>query len=341
MPADRKRPSIKDVAARAGVSWKTVTNVMHGRANVRPETRDRVLAAVDELGYRPNPVARQLQEGRSRVITLAIPDITSSYFSRLAARIIELARGQGWMVVIRETRGDTAIETAVLEDGDLHYADGVILAAVSLSNAHLQTIARTRPLVVIGQRDDPPGPNHVIIDNIGSAVVATQHLLDLGRRRLAFVGGTQHGPGHLRQVGFLRKLAAAGLEPAGLIGVRTFDRKSGADAVTTALDQGLRADALVCAVDSVALGAMFALRQHGVQVPDDVAVLGWDNIEDGAYSNPTLTTIAPDVDRVAEAAVTGVLQRIREPKSDHLDTVHVRYELIHRESTGGPLAASD
>lgn len=339
MPTPHRRPSIKDVAERAGVSWKTVTNVMHQRPNVRPQTRERVLAAVAELGYRPNRVARQLQEGRSRVLTLAIPDITSSYFGTLAARIITLAGEHGWLVMIQETQGDAEIEEQVIGGSDLHDADGLILVPTSISPERLHEATSRQPIVAVGQREDPSGPDHVIIDNIESARIATQNLLDRGRRRLAFLGGSDlgHGTGWLRQTGFLRCLAEAGLSPVRLIEVERYDRRSAVEAMSEALAAGLPVDGLVCAVDSLALGAMHAVRRAGLSVPADVAVLGWDNIEDGEFANPTLTTIAPDVDAVAQAAVSGVLQRIEQPVLDHLETVHVPYELIVRESTGpGP-----
>lgn len=336
MPTPHQRPSIKDVAELAGVSWKTVTNVMHQRPNVRPATRERVLAAVQQLGYRPNRLARQLQEGRSRVLALAIPDITSSYFGALAARIISLAGEDGWLVVIQETQGDAELEEQVISGSDLYDADGLILVPTSLDPERLHEAASKQPIVAIGQREDPPGPNHVAIDNIASARVATQHMLDRGRQRLAFLGGSNrgHGTGWLRQTGFLDSLAAAGVEPVRLIEVDQYDRRSAVAAMSEALATELPIDGLVCAVDALALGAMHALRRAGRVVPDDVAVLGWDNIEDGEFANPTLTTIAPDVDAVAHAAVSGVLQRIEQPVLDHLDTVHVPYRLIIRESTG-------
>lgn len=337
MPAAHGRPSIKDVAERAGVSWKTVTNVIHQRDNVRPQTRARVQEAIDALGYRTNLFARQLQEGRTRVLALAIPETTMPYFGELATRVIEIARRHDHLVVIQETRGDPEREEEVARGSRLHFADGIIFMPVTLDPETVRSCARALPTILIGEREGGSEPNQVVIDNAGSAREAVQHLIQQGRRRLVFVGSTgrPHGTGFLREQGFRSAMADAGLPVPDerVVAVEHYDRASGVGAVRQLLRSGTEVDALVCAVDTVALGAMHGLRLAGVRVPDDVAVLGWDDIEDGRYANPTLTSVAPDVDAVAEAAVTRLLHRIETPGD--IEGLMVGHRLVVRESTVG------
>ncbi|MDN5726406.1 MAG: LacI family transcriptional regulator [Propionibacteriales bacterium] len=335
-----RRPSIKDVAAHAGVDPKTVSNVLHQRPIVAPTTRQRVEQAIDALGYRANLVGRRLREGRTGILLLAVPEMTSPYFASLATKIIAEARQREHLVVIEETQSDPEREEAVLKGSNLHFADGIMLATAALDPELVQKYATHTPLVLIGERVPDPLLNHVVIDNVRSAREATQHLLDQGVRRPLFLGAPtrRYGPGALRSKGFVETMRAAGLpvDDDQLISA-SFSRVDGADAITRVLQSGRSFDAIVAAVDVLALGAMYALRQHDLRVPDDVLVLGWDNTEDGAFAHPTLTSVAPDVEGVARAVVTNLLARIEAPASTDLESQLIGHQLIVRESSIRPL----
>ncbi|MGD7789494.1 LacI family DNA-binding transcriptional regulator [Propionibacteriaceae bacterium Y1700] len=334
-----RRASIKDVALRAGVDPKTVSNVLHQRPVVAPATRERVEQAIEDLGYRANLVGRRLREGRTGILLLAVPEMTSPYFAALATKIIAEAQRHEHLVVIEETQSDPDREEAVLKGSKLHFADGIMLATAALDPELVQKYATRTPLVLIGERVPDPLLNHVVIDNVQSAREATQHLLDQGVRSPLFLGAPTrpYGPGALRSKGFIESLHAAGLpiDDDQLVPA-AFSRAEGAAAINRVIAGGTEFDAIVAAVDVLALGAMHALRQHGLSVPDDVLVLGWDNTEDGAYANPTLTSVAPDIDAVARALVTNLLARIDAPTSTDLESQVISHQLIIRESSIRP-----
>lgn len=332
-----RRPSVKDVALRAGVSWKTVSNVVNGRANVRPETRERVEAAIRELGYRTSLAGRQLRSGRTHLLAVALPELTTPYFAGLAHEIISAAADRGYTVLITETSARAESERHVARGFDTQFADGIILSPVSLDSTSVLDAHGPIPLVLLGERVDGSHLDHVITDNESSGQEATEHLLALGRRSLVFLGAEESRPfgtGWLRALGFRAALEQAGLPftPTSLVPIAPYDRSTGAEAVQALLDDGVSFDGLVCASDLIAMGAMHTLRQNGRAVPAEVAVLGWDDTPEGSYSNPTLTTIALDTPRIAQEAVSLIIRRIEDPESPPAEVV-VGHTLIVREST--------
>ena len=315
------RPGIKQVAELAGVSWKTVSNVVNGTAPVSDATRARVESAIAELGYRPNLTGRHLRQGRSNLLALAFPGIRNPYFADLAHRVIVAAEARGYRVLIHETFGDEASERLVADGFGVHLLDGVIFSPQGIPRAELRAVRGGLPMVLIGEHVlPPPGESpthdHVVIDNLASAEEATAHLLDQGRRRIAFVGagaGLSYGTGFLRRAGYESAMAAAGVASTASFIASEYTRAVGAQVVESALEHFRgpdRFDGLICANDQLALGAMRTLRLAGVRVPTDVAVLGWDNIEDGQYADPPLTTVAPDADRLASTAVDLLIKQI-------------------------------
>ncbi|ACQ81122.1 transcriptional regulator, LacI family [Beutenbergia cavernae DSM 12333] len=343
LPGPPRRPGIKDVAALAGVSWKTVSNVINGSAPVREQTRARVEAAVAELGYRPNLSGRHLRQGRSHLLALAFPEIRNPYFADLAHAVILTAQEHGYTVLIDETFADAGRERVVAEGFHVHLLDGVLFSPQALALHDVVAVRGNLPMVMIGEhalpaRGEPAVVDHVVIDNTASAREATAHLLETGRRRIAFLGGEaglSSGTGALRRAGYEAALNAAGLTATSTFLAAQYTRPVGAATVSAGIAafQGPDAiDALLCANDQLAVGAMHALREAGLRVPQDVAVLGWDDIEEGRYSHPTLTSVSPDVEALAQLAVELLVSRIegsREPPRVHI----VAHTLEVREST--------
>ncbi|MFD6134818.1 LacI family DNA-binding transcriptional regulator [Isoptericola sp. NPDC060257] len=336
-----KPPGVKDVAAAAGVSWKTVSNVVNGTGRVGAATRGRVERVIADLGYRPNLAGRQLRQGRTGILALAVPQIDSPYFSTLAHETIEVAAARGYRVLIDETRGVPEAERLVARGFDVRLIDGIVFSPLDLSLDDVDELRGSTPMVLLGERPWHPGgaltTDHVSIDNVAAAREATRHLLGTGRRRLAFLGAEPDVPersGAPRQRGFVEELRAAGLEvrPPWLLPVADYSRRSGARAVEDVLPRAGEIDGLVCGNDLLALGAMHALRTNGVRVPEDVGVVGWDNTEDGRYANPGLTTIAPDVRGVAEAAVGRLVAQVERTGGAPEDVV-VPHRLLVRESS--------
>ena len=342
-PARESRaPGVKDVAAAAEVSWKTVSNVVNGTGRVAETTRTKVEQAIADLGYRPSLAGRQLRQGRANILALAVPEIDSPYFSGLAHAVIEAADARGYRVFIDETRGDRAAEESVARGFEVRLIDGIVFSPLELSQSEVDRLRGSTPMVLLGERPADPRSgavhtDHVSIDNVLAAREATQHLLDSGRSRLAFLGaepGVPERSGVPRLRGFREALADAGLpvRDEWVIPAPTYSRASGAQALEQVLARIDEVDGIVCGNDLLALGALHVLRTNGVRVPQDVAVVGWDNTEDGRFANPTLTTVAPDVRAIAEHAVECLVAQVEGRAGEPSDAV-VPHRLLVRESS--------
>ena len=332
---------LKDVAARAGVSIKTVSNVVNGQ-KVLPDTRERVQQAIDELGYRPNLSARSLRQGRTGVIALAVPELTLPYFAELARSVITAAEARGWTVLVDETDGLRARELLVLEGIRSPLIDGAIFSPLALGPDDEATRNPAVPLVLLGERLFPGTVDHVAIDNVAAARAGVVHLAERGRRRIAAVGAQSCPTGEtarLRLEGWRAGMAAAGLQATTALEAPAarWHREDGYDAVRGLLAQGPPPDALLCFNDLLAVGALRALREAGLDVPGDVAVVGIDDIEEGAFTCPALTTVAPDKSAIARTSVDLLAQRIDDRSAGRVDEerhdVVASFSLVVRASS--------
>ncbi|GAB2793656.1 LacI family DNA-binding transcriptional regulator [Streptomyces daliensis] len=331
---------LKDVAERAGVSPRTVSNVVNNSAPVAPATRERVLAAVRELGYQPNLAARQLRQGRTGLIGLAIPEIGSPYFAELAGLVADAAQERGWTLLIDQTQGRADRERQLLCGEGGHALDGLIICPWMLSPQDVAATAGATPVVTLGEQDAQGALDHVAIDNIAAAREITAHLLARGARRLAAIGvqpQLHNKTAELRLSGFRAALDEAGAahHPERELAVASLHREEGYRAMRQLLQAPQVPDAVFCFTDELALGAVRAIRQAGLRVPEDIAVAGFDDIEDGRYATPSLTTISPDKSHIATSALQLLADRIY-GRLAHAPARHVTapYTLITRESTG-------
>ncbi|MFI8165716.1 LacI family DNA-binding transcriptional regulator [Streptomyces sp. NPDC085931] len=344
------RPRIKDVARLAGVSEKTVSNVINDYAHVSDRTRRVVRDAIEELGYKVNLAGRHLRQGRTGIIALVVPELDVPYFAELARHVIREAERRSLTVLIHQTSADRDHELAALTGFGSSFVDGVILSPLALTADDLRERAGAPPTVLIGELLEE-GADHVAIDNEKAAREATEHLLRMGRRSLLVVGGRDDeglGTAEARTRGYRAALAAAGIahDPAALLPVASFRMPDGAEAVARVLRAGGRPDALLCLNDQLALGALRALHEHGVRVPEEVAVIGFDDVEAGRFSVPTLSTVAPDKAAVARVAVALLQRRMDEAAGTAAadagaadvrspQDLVVAHRLVLRESTEG------
>ncbi|GAB3600003.1 LacI family DNA-binding transcriptional regulator [Microbacterium tumbae] len=302
------RVTLADVAARVGVSAKSVSNVVNGTGWVGDEVRGRILAAIDELGYRPNLAARQLRNGRSGLIALVLPGLQEPYFAEFASRFVSRAQQRSLTVLIALTGGERAAELEMMAGEGLPALDGIVMSPLRLVPEDLTSRNAAPPLIVIGEQAEAlvgPSVHHVGIDNVSAAAAATAQLIAQGCRRIAVVGVQGSGPyatSQLRFDGYGRALAAAGIEidPALFATVKEFNRAEGSLAVQRLLDAGVGFDALFCFSDSLALGALYTLGTAGIAVPDRVKVMGFDGIEEGRFHIPTFSTVDPNVEDAAD-----------------------------------------
>lgn len=336
--------TMHDVARLAGVSVKTVSNVINDYPHVRGTTRERVLTAIDELDYHPNLTARGLRSGRTGVIGLAVPALRESYFAELADAIIRAADARGLGVVIEQTSGDRERELQAVRGGRLRLTDGLILSPSALGQKDAESLGTDFPMVLLGERIFDGPTDHVAMHNTTSARAATEHLLDIGRRRIAIVGtererGREASSAGLRLDGYLLALERAGVEvDADLIRPNEhWSRSAGAETTRTLIDDGVPFDAIFALNDTLGLGALRALGEAGLRVPEDVAVIGFDNTDEAEFSMPSLTSVDIGREQIATEAVDLLIERIAEKGSRRAPrTVKPDFQIIRRESTGFP-----
>jgi DNA-binding LacI/PurR family transcriptional regulator len=329
--------SLRQVAERAGVSIRTVSNVVSGFALVAPETRARVQAAIDELQYRPNAAARHLRGGRSGLVALAIPEIASPYFGELAGLLVDEAQKRSWMLLVQQTGGDAGHERSLLDGIRGQVVDGLVLSPWALAPRDLRRRPDAVPLVLLGEQDADGLLDHVAVDSVAAARDATAHLLAQGRTRIAAIGPQPHlenGTAARRVEGYRKALAEAGLpaDPRLEIPVDRLHRADGADAMRRLIADGLEVDALFCFSDQLALGAMQTALRHGRTIPADLAVAGFDDIEDGRYATPALTTIAPDKAAIAREALGCLADRLGGDPAAPARRIVIPHRLVVRDS---------
>ena len=327
-----------DVARRAGVSPRTVSNVVNEFSLVSEELRQRVQRAIEELGYQPNLVARNLRRGRTGMIGLAVPELSAPYFSELAGLIIQEARQYSYTVVVEQTDGDPEREQQLLhQNARGHMFDGLIFSPLGLGKAELRRYAGDMPVVLLGEHIADGPFDHVGIDNVAAARDATAHLIALGSQRIAAIGHQSRSPGEtgwLRSAGYREALRTSGLRfrKSLVIPASSFHRDSGANAMTQLLNLKPIPDAVFCYNDLLAIGAMQTILRGGLRIPDDIAIVGFDDIEEASYTFPALTTISPDKRELARCAVAQLLARLK----DHTTAPashQVTYRLAVRRST--------
>jgi len=333
--------NLRQVAERAGVSVRTVSNVVSGFPLVAPATRERVQRVLDELDYRPNAAARHLRGGRSGLIALVIPEIAAPYFGELAGYLADEAQQHRWTLLVQQTGGDARRERELLDGVRGQAVDGLVMSPWGLSPADLRRRPDAAPLVLLGEQDADGLLDHVAIDNVAAARELTRHLIGLGRTRIAAVGPQPHvinGTAARRLAGYRQALADAGIpyDPALEVPVERLHRADGAAAMRDLLATGTPVDAVFCFSDELALGALHVAVREGLRVPDDLAVAGFDDVEDGRYANPALTTISPDKPAIARAALTCLAERLAPGGTSSPPAHHViAHHLQIRASTTG------
>ena len=310
-----KNVRLADVAKHAGVSVKTVSNVVHDYKHVTPELRAKVQASIDQLGYKPNLTARRLATGRTGMIALALPETDHPYFSTLADAIVKAAEKRGLRVLIEQTDGKVDRELAVLGDREAGLVDGVIFQPAMVSSLEIAEVQADTPVVLLGEAAMPLSIDHVMIDNVDAARASVEHLLKRGCKKIAFLGAVADdnaGATIRRLAGYQYALDKAGLilDPDLVLQVENFSPSSAKKAVMKALAEGLAFDGLLCRDDRFAVAALQALRESGLEVPTEVAVIGWDDTELARYSYPTVTSVSPDKYAIADIAVTMLIERI-------------------------------
>lgn len=340
--------TLHDVARLAGVSIKTVSNVVNDFEQVRPATRAKVQLAIEALNYKPNISARNLRSGRSGVIGLVLPELSLSYFAELADAVIAHAEQHKLVVLIEKTGGDRDRELATLSSPRMRLTDGLIFSPLGMSQDDADLLAVDYPLVLLGERIFGGPVDHVTMRNVEAARAATELLIASGRRRIAVLGAHVNedvGSAALRLRGYREALDAAGIpfDPALVSYTTLWHRSNGAESMREVIASGVEFDAVFGLNDALALGAMRALQESSLRVPADIAVIGFDDIEESRYAVPSLSSIDPGRTQIAERAVQILVDRIKQGGGRPADPAEelVDFDVVVRESAGGDRVAAE
>ncbi|MEP7291364.1 MAG: LacI family DNA-binding transcriptional regulator [Chloroflexota bacterium] len=333
-----RRTSLEDVAGKAGVSRSTVSRVINNDPNVKAETREHVLKIIEQERYNPSAVARSMVTGRTQVIGVVFPHEyhvffnDPYYFPALLQGVASMAteRDYAMLLWVRQSGEDAGIfYRRILQNGLM---DGVIIASDSKNSLVTYLADMGVPLATVERPSIlQDRVSYVSIDNIGATRIAIEHLISLGRRKIALIAGaTDNMDAQERLEGFRLVMADAGL-PADMIVYGNFQRRSAYEATKLLLDKDI--DAIFACSDVMAQGAYEALYEAGLRVPDDVAVVGFDDLPTAAQLRPPLTTIRQPISEKGSAATSLLLDAI-EGKTHAAQHVVLPTTLIIRESTG-------
>ena len=323
-------PGIKDVAKIAGVSTATVSRVIGNNSRVTDETRQRVLDAIEQLNYRPNLIARSLRVQKSAKIGLVVSDIRNPFFTAIGRAVEDAAYEQGYSVLMCNTDENPEKEEMYLNLMHDENVAGIIFSPTQQFSAGLKSYRSNIPFVII-DRAVKSEQDMVLLDNVAAAYELASHLIENGYRKLAGLFGNASTTGQERNKGFHKALSEHQLKPVAeyFIPPRI---KQGYDTTLTLLDQKVRPDAIFTSNSLLTAGAFQAIRDRKLKVPEDVALVGFDETTWGALVDPPITLIAQPTEEIGRTATELLFQRIEEPTRSP-KTVILKGTLITRGSS--------
>jgi LacI family transcriptional regulator len=327
--------TMRDVARKANVSIKTVSRVVNNQGEVSAETRQRVLAAIEELGYRPSKVARALVTQRTDTLGLILGDITNPFFSEFACGVLNAAQTNGYDVFLCNSGARVEQEIRALYSLSDHNVDGIIIFPSWRNEDRLKAFAEHhRPLVVVNRLfEEHPGISQVLTDNLRGAKLAVDYLVSKGHTAIGMLAGYGASPKIFRRVrGFCEALTAHGLPVVDEWIVACIPVLKHGDRVTRRLlTRYPRVTALFAYNDLLALGAVQACKELGRRVPHDCAIVGFDDIQLASLVTPSLTTVHLDKYELGRQAVTRLVEMLEEPET-MFPPIYMDVELLIRES---------
>ncbi|MEZ4866748.1 MAG: LacI family DNA-binding transcriptional regulator [Caldilineaceae bacterium] len=305
------RTTIDDVARRARVAISTVSRVLNGRDRVHPETRARVLAAIEELNYRPSALARSLATQRTHMLGFLIPSLSDPFYHEIVRGVEETTMSAGYnLLIASQPKGKTARQH--LELFTQQRVDGLIMSQINIARQEVESVMRQGLPVALVLQDLGADIPTVLVDDYQGACQLVEHLLAHGHRRIAYIAGNDDGPSNQTRLRALRDtLMVHGLTlPSIYIGQGNYFQGSGYDPMVQLLALEERPDAVFAANDVMAGDALAALHDHGVRVPEDMAIVGFDDIPLASYLSPPLTTVRQPTYEVGYTAAQLVLTAI-------------------------------
>jgi LacI family transcriptional regulator len=331
--------TIKDIAKRAGVSTATVSYVLNGNRYVSDDLKERVLTVVAELDYRPNAVAQSLRQKKTRTIGLLVPDNSNPFFAEVAKGVEDAGFESGVSVILCNSDGSFNRELRYLQLLRDKQVDGIILMPTTPRTDHIASIVeRTIPVVIFYRQVPDLNIDSLVVDNFGGGYLATRHLVELGHTQIACVAPASiKSPSSLRVIGFRKAMEDAGLPVDESLIFRGDNRFAGGrDGATHLIASGKPFTAVFAGNDVMAIGTIRTLQQHGMKVPEDVSVVGFDGIALGDYISPSLTTIVQPRFDAGQTSFRLLLERIDGGNAEPRREIVLKTELVVRESTATP-----
>lgn len=320
LPPGQGKATLAMVAEAAGVSPSTVSRILNGTAKVSSDKSSAVRAAIESLGFSPNPVARGLAGGRTASIGVLTQTVSSPFYGEAHLGIEAALREEGYIPLFVSGHWMESEEKKALDELMSRRVDGVIVLAGRLSDRMLQAYARQVPLVMLGRAVTGSRIESLCFDNRTGAMMATRHLIEMGHRRIAYItGDTDHDDALERLEGYRDGMRQAGLPMESKLIVKgDFTEQGGMLAVNRLLDAGIPFTAIACSNDQTAIGALLALNRRNIRVPDDVSIIGFDDVAPARFSIPPLTSIHLSIYQAGEAAARKMLGLLRGEASAEL-----------------------
>lgn len=326
---------MRDVAEQAGVSVTTVSHVINNSRPVSPETRLRVEQALQVLGYQPNVLARSLRRGKTNTIGVILPDNANPYFAEVVRGIEDASFSQGYSVILCNSDNDLAKErlyTNVLIEKQV---DGIIFVAAGLSDENIQNLSsRGVPAILVDRQVPGVQLDSVVADNLGGGIMATRHLLDLGHTSIACIAGPQGVPSSQERVaGFHQAVEAADLEvnPDQVV-EGDFQYQGGYEAAQRLSQAGSAPTAIFACNDLMAIGAYRYAHENQLRIPQDISIIGFDDVHLASYTNPPLTTVRQSKAKMGSRAADLLIERIANRRLSPRQEI-IPVQLVVRAST--------
>lgn len=331
-----KRITIENVAQAVGVSRQTVSRAMNDKGEISPETKERVLKAIEELGYQPNRLAQGMVTQRTKTVGLVMPDITNLFFPEVARGVQDAGRQHDYNVFLCNTDDEPEEEIRVLNSLAAQRVDGIIMIASVADEPALVRFADSySPIVMLNRFFEHPNVDLIIVDNERGAFLAVEHLIAQGRRKIGMLANLNFSRSQIRRVrGYEEALKHYGIAvDRSLIIGETPTLQGGYNALQQLMAIHPGVTAVFTYNDLMGLGAMRAARDLGKRVPEDIAVIGFDNIGMASMATPSLSSIHVDKYAIGQKAMNRILDILDKP-DDSFATIEVGVELIQRESSG-------
>jgi LacI family transcriptional regulator len=328
-----RRPRLIEVARRAGVSSATVSRVLAQPALVRASTREHVHAVIAQLGYRPNGLARALAGGKSRTVGFIVPTLDNAIFSRALQSMQAVLSGAGYHLLVASSDYSPSAETEAIRALLEHRVDALVLVGAERSRDASLLLERAGIPVVVTWVEDHRWPS-IVVDNLSAGQMAAEHLLSLGHRRIAVISlPVRHNDRQRQRVqGVRQALSDAGVQlPDAYVQERSTTVAGGRAGCASMLQLREPPTAIVCCIDYQAVGAMIEAQASGFAVPEQMSVVGIDNLELGEHLMPALTTVLVPTAAIGERAALQIIGRIAKQDMPSLERLPI--ELVVRKST--------